>query len=287
MKQSWLSLALLTLLLNLGLLSSTLQAQPLTMPDHSSVPGGVALIPLPNDSARAPEARYGKHRVLVVPSADTKYANQAPWVALVGIPLSAKPGSHQLKVGDDSLSFEVVDKHYREQRLVIKNKRKVNPNKLDLDRIGKEKKKMLAALGNWDDSSLTVIRFARPAKGPFSSPFGLKRFFNDQPRKPHSGLDIAAPKGTPIVAPAPGLVTDTGDYFFNGRNLILDHGQGLITMYSHMDRIDVEIGQRVELGQQLGTIGNSGRVTGPHLHWAVSLNNVRVDPILFLYPDLR
>ncbi|WP_421864334.1 peptidoglycan DD-metalloendopeptidase family protein [Motiliproteus sp.] len=285
--RSWLTLPLLALSLNLGLFSPALQAQSLTLPEHSSVPGGVALIPLSVDGASAPEARYGKNRVLVVPSAGTEYAEQASWVALVGIPLSTKPGPQQLNVGSEVISFDVVDKHYREQRLVIKNKRKVNPNKLDLDRIGKEKKKMLAALGNWGDSNLNVIRFARPAKGPFSSPFGLKRFFNDQPRKPHSGLDIAAPKGTPIVAPAPGIVTDTGDYFFNGRNLILDHGQGLITMYSHMNRIDVEVGQRVELGQQLGTVGSSGRVTGPHLHWSVSLNNVRVDPILFLYPDQR
>jgi murein DD-endopeptidase MepM/ murein hydrolase activator NlpD len=141
---------------------------------------------------------------------------------------------------------------------------------------------MLDALGNWRPSAQPVTRFNLPAAGPYSSPFGLKRFFNEQPRAPHSGLDIAAPKGAPITAPAPGLVTAAGDYFFNGRNLILDHGFGLITMYSHMERIDVRVGDRVESGTQLGTVGSSGRATGPHLHWTVSLNNVRVDPALFI-----
>jgi murein DD-endopeptidase MepM/ murein hydrolase activator NlpD len=146
---------------------------------------------------------------------------------------------------------------------------------------------MLAALASWSEPSQTITRFQKPTPGPYSSPFGLRRFFNDQPRKPHSGLDIAATTGTPIVAPAPAVVMDTGDYFFNGRNLILDHGRGLITMYSHMDRIDVAVGDTVNTGDQLGVVGSSGRVTGPHLHWTVSLNNARIDPMLFLLPNAR
>ena len=268
------------------LFSGPLLAQP-TLPDHSAVPGGVALVPLAIQTDQPPSAYFGDKRLLVVANPDQTEATKQPWIALVGIPLSAKPGQHQLNIGEQRFEFRVDDKQYREQRLVIKNKRKVNPNALDLERIGKEKTKMLAALASWSEPAQTVTRFARPAPGPYSSPFGLKRFFNDQPRRPHSGLDIAAPKGTPISAPAPARVIDSGDYFFNGRNLILDHGRGLITMYSHMDRIDVEVGQWVETGDQLGTIGNSGRVTGPHLHWSVSLNNVRVDPMLFLRPDER
>jgi len=262
-------------LLGTTLASGLLAAQPL--PSASPVPGGIALVPLQTASAR-----FHGRPVMVLPTAGTPYAAQAPWVAVVGIPLSAKPGPLALESDAQRIDFQITDKRYREQRLKITNKRQVNPEQRDLERIGRERTEMLGALGNWRPEGQPVTRFVLPAQGPFSSPFGLKRFFNDQPRAPHSGLDIAAPKDSPITAPAPGIVTAAGDYFFNGRNLILDHGYGLVTMYSHMERIDVAVGDRVATGDPLGTVGSSGRATGPHLHWTVSLNNVRVDPTLFI-----
>lgn len=270
------------LMLAFGGTAQAATASPL--PDSSPVPGGVAHLLLPIESQQPPQAYLGKKRLLVRSTEGTRYQQQAPWLALVGIPLSSKPGVHAVNVGKQQFEFEVDAKEYREQRITIKNKRKVNPNSLDMERITREKKKMLAALASWSEPAVTVTRFSSPAPGPYSSPFGLRRFFNDQPRKPHSGLDIAASKGTPIVAPAPAVVMDAGDYFFNGRNLILDHGRGLITMYSHMEEIDVAVGDKVNTGDRLGTVGSSGRVTGPHLHWTVSLNNARVDPLLFLLP---
>lgn len=124
-----------------------------------------------------------------------------------------------------------------------------------------------------------------PVRGRESSAFGLRRFFNGEERNPHSGLDVAMPTGTPVVAPAPGKVVLTGDFFFNGNSVFIDHGQGLITMVCHLHNIGVTEGTEVQAGDQIGTIGATGRATGPHLHWTVSLNNARIDPRLLLADD--
>ncbi|MCW8886643.1 MAG: peptidoglycan DD-metalloendopeptidase family protein [Motiliproteus sp.] len=254
----------------------------LELPKQAAVAGGIVHIPLQGNSSTPPKVIYNKHRVMVVPSHNTPYQAKVDWVALVGIPLSAKTGQQTLTVDGKKQHFKIQGKQYKEQRLTIKNKRKVNPNPLDMKRINREKKEIITAIASWTDTDTPATQLLKPAKGPYSSPFGLRRFFNNQPRKPHSGLDIAAPKGSPIIAPAPGKVVATGDYFFNGRTVILDHGQGLTTMYCHMDQIHVKLGQLIPQGEQLGTIGSTGRVTGPHLHWGVSLNNARIDPMLMM-----
>jgi len=247
--------------------------------DTTPVPGGIAVIPLPANADPA-SARYRDNRILVT-KADDRH------IAVIGLPLAAKPGRHYLKVTDQqgktlNLGFQVEDKSYEEQHITIKDKRKVNPEKRDMERITRETQQIRNALRHWSPQEDVVIEFKQPVTGPTSSPFGLRRFFNEQPRKPHSGLDIAAPAGTPIMAPAPGTVLDTGDFFFNGNTVLLDHGQGLVTMYCHMSKIDVTPGQTVTTGRVLGEVGMTGRVTGPHLHWGVSLNDARIDPLLFL-----
>ena len=124
--------------------------------------------------------------------------------------------------------------------------------------------------------------FIPTTAGKFSNSFGRKRFFNNEERAPHSGLDIPAPIGQKVVAPADGIVVQTGDYFFNGKTVLIDHGQGLISMFCHLSKIEVSKGQHITQGELLGLVGNTGRVTGPHLHWGMSLNDARIDPQLLL-----
>ena len=126
------------------------------------------------------------------------------------------------------------------------------------------------------------LRMYAPVPGRRSGSFGLRRIFNGQSRNPHSGMDIAAATGTPVRAPLAGRVIDTGDYFFNGNTVWLDHGGGLLSMYCHLSAVDVKPGDALQTGERLGAVGATGRVTGPHLHWSISLNRAMVDPALFI-----
>ncbi len=264
------------------LLLMTAGVYAIELPRASNVPGGVAIVELPAAQHQHPRAWYLHNRVMVIRRGER-------WFAIVGIPLGTKPGIHTITVKDgtrEKVSFRVRDKMYREQHLTIGNRRMVTPDAKDLKRIRREKREIMAAFSHWRDNQQIEPVFSLPVEGPLSSRFGLRRFFNGQPRKPHSGLDIAAPKGSPIRAPAAGVVVATGNFFFNGNTVLIDHGQGLITMYCHMDHIDVEKDDVLIKGQIIGRVGMTGRVTGPHLHWSVSLNNTRVDPELFL-PDTK
>jgi len=249
-------------------------------PQHQPVPGGVAVVPL--DSTTQPSIYYNKRKVLTV-FKDNK------WLAIIGIPLSEKPGTHQVinQSTGQLTSFNITAKTYPAQYITLKktakNKRLINPNKMDMERIKRERKTLSAALSTWSNTPAHVD-FILPASGRLSSPFGLKRFFNDQARKPHSGLDIAAPTGTPVMTPANGVIIDVGHYFFNGNTVLVDHGQGLISGYFHLSKTLVSIGDTVKQGQKIAEIGATGRVTGPHLHWNVYLNGTKVDPA-FLISD--
>jgi len=247
----------------------------------SPVPGGIAIIAIAPESTPAPVVRFQNQRVLVLRS-------NGMWQAVVGLPLSLDAGEQHLDISDRAatrtLAFQVLPKHYDTQYLTLANKRQVNPTPNDLIRIAREQELSRQAFATWSELLADDLRFDLPAHGRFSSTFGLRRFFNNEARQPHSGLDIAAPEGTPVLAPAAGTVIETGKYFFNGNTVFIDHGQGLISMYNHLSRISVKKGARVARAQRIGAVGKTGRVTGAHLHWTVSLNNARVDPMLFLPP---
>jgi murein DD-endopeptidase MepM/ murein hydrolase activator NlpD len=201
---------------------------------------------------------------------------------LVGIPLSQPLGSaklaYLLSAQTSSHSFNVVDKAYTEQHISLQNREMVNPNPEQLARIREESQRQRALYLQHSDAPPPATGFIQPLQGRVSSLFGHRRFFNGQARNPHSGLDIAAPTGSEISAPAAGEVTLVDDLYYNGKTIFLDHGQGLITMYCHLSESLVTQGERVAQGEVIGLVGATGRVTGPHLHWSVSLNGYRVDP---------
>jgi murein DD-endopeptidase MepM/ murein hydrolase activator NlpD len=242
---------------------------------NKPVPGGVAVVDL-GASASAPSATYQGKPVL------TLHENGQRWIAIVGIPLSVKPGTQQIESGGQRLSFQVASKTYVEQRITLKNQQQVNPNAANLKRIERELAEQTRAYQQFSARQPSNLLFDKPVNGPLSSPFGLRRFFNGEERNPHSGLDFAANRGTPIKAPAAGKVILVGDYFFNGKTVFVDHGQGLISMFCHLSEIGVKVGDELPRGGVLGKVGATGRATGPHLHWNVSLNDARVDPAIFI-----
>ena len=255
---------------------------PTTSPVETLLPeklinGGIALFQLDEKPLSPPQWQGKSLLYFYQPS------NQQ-WYAALGIPLDSGP-TISITSNGKSYSKSLAVKEYPKQYITIKNKRQVNPEQRDMSRIQAEYQQMRPIYQSYTPQLLhSTGKMLRPVDGVTSSPFGLKRFFNQQPRRPHSGLDIAAPEGTPIKSPSRGKVVLTGDFFFNGQSVFIDHGQGLISMMCHLSSIHVEQGQMLESGDLVGTVGKTGRATGPHLHWTVSLNNNRIDPAIFLEP---
>ncbi|WP_120993874.1 M23 family metallopeptidase [Stutzerimonas urumqiensis] len=242
---------------------------------HKPVPGGVAVLEL-GEGANAPRVTYNDRPVLVVREDGKR------WIAIIGIPLDVTPGSELAQVDGEPRSFEVGPREYRAQHITLKNQRQVDPNPDDLERIERELAKQTEAYRNFRPDQPSNLLFDKPVEGPLSSPFGLRRFFNGEPRNPHSGLDFAVPAGTPVKAPADGRITLVDNLFFNGKTVFVDHGQGLVSMFCHLSSIAVAEGDAVQRGEVIGKVGSTGRATGPHLHWNVSLNDARVDPSIFI-----
>lgn len=248
-------------------------------PKNSLKPGGIAVLSISPSHQQKPKVMYQSNPVAVI-------KGQQNWLAIVGISLKAKTGTHQVSIieangNQRTKQFNVKNHQYRTQRLTIKNKNKVNPNKQSQKRIETEfflKKK----LRNTFNPGKPNFSFIKPVAGRDSGRFGLRRILNKQKRSPHSGMDIAAPVGRPIKAAESGKVLFVGDLFFTGKVIYLDHGNGLLSLYAHLSKIDVKKGQSIKRGQIIGNVGKTGRVTGAHLHWSVYLNGNAVDPALFL-----
>lgn len=281
-----------------------LLTRALELPTESAVPGGIKILDLGSVEtlgARLPVVEAGENRVLVVREGEQ-------WRAVVGIPLAAPLGTRSVTlrlpgagtggsaaggVGEvangssggaaqvRTLEFIVGEKIYASQSLKVAPGQ-VNLSPRDLARSKREAARIGAALDHWSEAAPETLRFAAPVPGIRSSSFGMRRIFNGEARNPHTGMDIAAATGTPVVLPLAGRVLDTGNFFFTGNTVLVDHGRGFISLYCHLSAIEVKRGERLSAGARLGTVGQTGRATGPHLHWALSLNHTWVDPALFV-----
>ncbi len=272
-------------------LAPTTLATAQVMHQVESVPGGVVVIEL-GHYAEKPEVEFFKSRVLVVEEPNT--TGKSLWYAIVGIPLQVnevdvKPGKYFIWVmpkqqNRHQLSFDIHAKKYLTQYITLppEKSHSVEPDLEAMKRVETEYAIIQKAAKTWEYKPNVPLKMEPPVVGIFTGSFGLKRFYNNKPRRPHSGMDIAAPRGTPIKVSAPGKVILTGDFFFAGNTVFVDHGQGLISMYCHMDSISTQLGHHLKQGEVLGTVGSTGRATGPHLHWSVYLNNTVVNPALFI-----
>lgn len=179
--------------------------------------------------------------------------------------------------------FSVLQREYNEQRISGVPADTVFPPTSVIDRIKNEAKEVRVARQVDSDTLDFLTGFSMPLEGPITGVYGSRRVYNGHPGNPHYGLDIAAPSGTDIYSPAPGVVELVNhDMFYSGGTLLISHGLGVSSTFIHLSKVEVTVGQRVERGQLIGKVGSSGRATGPHLDWRINWFNIRLDPELIL-----
>ncbi len=206
------------------------------------------------------------------------------WRALIGIDLDVKPGTYPVAAWVDDMkgvqNLVVTPKTFRTRRLTV-DPDFVSPPASEARRI-EEEAKLLA--NTWASSADTRLwtQFAAPVPQPTNSAFGTRSIFNGAPRNAHGGADFLSPAGTPVVAPGAGRIAIARNLYFSGNTVVIDHGLGLFSMLAHLSSIDVKEGDQVTARQLVGKVGATGRVTGPHLHWAVRVGAARVDPLAIL-----
>lgn len=199
-----------------------------------------------------------------------------------GVDMDVEPGEHELRYDFDNgdtgaLPIRVLKREFGRESLKV-NSKYTELDEKTLARVAEEKALLEAVWARSTPERYWKGAFVKPTMGALGSPFGLRRFFNDEPRSPHSGLDLKAPAGTPIYASNYGKVVVAADLFFTGNTVVIDHGMSLYTIYAHLSKMDVKQGDQIDRAQLIGVVGATGRVTGPHLHWAVRLGGARVDP---------
>jgi murein DD-endopeptidase MepM/ murein hydrolase activator NlpD len=214
-------------------------------------------------------------------------ASGGGWQALVGIDLDVRPGTYPIAVEAGSparhaeRALVVTRRIFRTRRLTV-DEAFVTPPAAEQERIAREAKLLEEVWSAPPHDRLWSAAFVRPVPQPANSAFGTRSIFNGKPRNAHGGADFLSPAGTPVKAPNAGRVAVARSLYFSGNTVIIDHGAGLFSMLAHLSEIDATEGDRVEAGQVVGRVGATGRVTGPHLHWAIRAAGARVDPLSLL-----
>ena len=246
-----------------------------------STPGGIAQITFESKQIN-PEAFYGSVPLYVQSLGNNQYQ------ALIGLPLMTKPGSKRITLlgADDRYAFIGVDnQNYPDEYFETTVKVSDNQDSSSM-RIKTEKVLFTKARKTFSTQPLSEGYFVSPSNGQVTSVFGVSRYYNGEKGLPHIGLDIANTVGTPVNASATGRVILVHEFYYLGKTVFIDHGQGLISSYSHLSEVSVIEGQTLRKAQELGKIGTTGRSTGPHLHWGVFMNQVAINPELLLKKPL-
>tara|TARA_Y100000817_G_scaffold298428_1_gene275611 strand:- start:313 stop:1140 length:828 start_codon:yes stop_codon:yes gene_type:complete len=216
------------------------------------------------------------------------YEDDDKYYLVFGIPYDSYIGSNTylLKNGNTNfpITFTIRHKEYATQYIKV-DKIYTEPSKKLIDRVIREKNEITLVRNKWIDIK-NDFNFILPVKGITTGVYGTRRFYNGKEGKYHNGLDIAAPLGTEIVAPSSGKVLLTGDYFYNGKFIYVEHGQNLKSIFIHLNKILVNAGDMIKKGQKIGEVGSTGKSTGPHLHWSVTLNSVYIDPETFINREI-
>ena len=205
--------------------------------------------------------------------------NQAFYI--VGLPYVTE--DQVVNIGDNEILVKAVD--YGESRITIDNPTFVSPSLEERERASAEYLLVQKLIAQRTEQLTFDLEFISPVDTLITSPYGKKRFINDAPRSPHLATDIRGKEGTPILAPKDGRAVLVANHFYGGNIVILDHGGGLFSSYSHMQKHNILEGELVKKGTVIGFVGSTGRVTGPHLHWTIYLNKNRINPELFIELD--
>lgn len=255
----------------------------LTVRPASVQPGGVTMIEIaPAAAVRSATLSWQNRRIPLAVLPDGRRM-----AALIGIPreAAAGPAKAELEIVDRAgrlnqrtVFLQVTAKQFPEQRLTLPQ-RQVTPDRAAINRHREEWQTLQKIFADIGQQRLWRAPFRRPVPGKLLSPFGVQRTLNGEPRNYHSGVDLRAGLGEPVVATGGGRVVLTADHFFAGNSVYIDHGMGIVTMYFHLSQITVKNGQQVESGQIIGRAGASGRASGPHLHWGARLHDCKIDPL--------
>jgi murein DD-endopeptidase MepM/ murein hydrolase activator NlpD len=263
-------------------------AEPFTLswPARLKIPQGeIVEVKVYGEALSSVEARWAERNLPFYPVAPGSFA------AIIGVDLEAKPGISKITItatndaGKQRRAQTIVQtlpKSFREESLTVApGFDQLSPEALELIRI--ERADFALAFSTSAAERFWEGPFIRPVPQESSSSFGYRRIINGKPRAPHTGADLRAPVGTEVLAANHGRVVLSGNYFFAGRSIVLDHGGGLYTMYFHLSEVKVDAGTMVHRGDVIALSGMSGRVTGPHLHWAARLADARVDPMELIH----